>query len=309
VSLSGPELVDRVLASPHQLITPAQAKADGAHSSALPRLARSGELELVERGVYGPAGLPYTWERQLLAAILRAGAAARASHLGALRLLGTESYEGAPPEITIPSKRHFEQHGVVVHQSRDLAYIPPMDVHGIPCTPPRRLAVDAGAVLGETAYATVMRALRRDHGLTWKQLVAILELHSRRGRHGCGALRRYIERYAGVEGIPDSTLEQLFLDDLLDADFPVPVCQHPVGGPGGVTYRIDFAYVAALLAVEVDGPRHRLERVKAKDRQRDAYLRSIGWEVLRFDEEAVTYAPWTALGEIRRALEARGGWR
>jgi len=308
VSLSGPELVDRVLEAPHQLITPAQAKADGAHSSALPRLARAGQLELLETGVYGPVGVPYTWERQVLAAILRAGALARASHLAALRLLDVETYEGAPPEITIPSKRHFEQKGVTVHQSRDLAYIPAVLVDGIPCTPPRRLAVDAGAVLGETAYATVMRALRRDHGLTWKQLAAILELHSKRGRHGCGPLRRYIERYAGVQGIPDSTLEQLFLDDLLEAGFPAPVCQHPVPGPSGFAYRIDLAYPDVLVAVEIDGPRHRLPAVKVKDRQRDAHLRSLGWEVLRFDEELVTYAPWLALVAIRRALQARGGW-
>jgi hypothetical protein len=308
MSLSGPQLVDQLLESPQQLITPAQAKTRGAHSSLLPRLARNGTLEVVEPGVYGPAGVPYTWPRRLLAATLRAGLRSRASHLAAARLVGLETYEAAPPEITIPSKRHFAQPGVIVHQSRDLAYIPPVVIDGIPCTPPRRLAVDLGSVLGETAYATAMRALRRDHGLTWKQLAAILELHSRRGRHGCGPLRRHIERYAGIDGIPDSTLEQLFLDDLIDADFPMPTCQHPVAGPLGVTYRIDFAYLEALLAVEIDGPHHRLEPVKARDRRRDAYLRSIGWEVMRFDEEAVTYAPTLALLRIRRALETRGGW-
>lgn len=303
---SGRQIVTALLESQRQLVTPAQAKAAGAPSTTLPRLARSGALLLVEPGVYGPPEVPYTWDRRLLAANLRGGPLARTSHLAVLRLIGVETYEAAPPEITIPSKRNLRQDGVVVHQSRDLRYIPPVLIDGIPCTPPRRLAVDLGAVLGETAYATAMRALRRDHGVSWKQLVAILELHSKRGRIGCGALRRYIERYADVDGIPDSTLEQLFLDDLLDAGFPAPVCQHPVPGPRGTVYRIDFAYPEVLVAVEVDGPHHRLDPVRARDRRRDAYLRSLGWEVLRFDEESVTYTPGAALRRIRRTLQDRG---
>lgn len=305
---SGRQIVTALLDSQHDLVTPAQAKAAGAHSTTLPRLAKQGFLETVEPGVYGPPDVPYTWDRRLLAANLRAGPLARTSHLAALRLLEVETYEAAPPEITVPSKRTFRQDGVIVHESRDIRYVPPVLIRGIPCTPPRRLAVDLGAVLGETAYTTAMRALRRDHGVTWKQLAAILELHSKRGRTGCGALRRHLERYAGVAGIPDSTLEQLFLDDLLDAGYPVPVCQHPVPGPGGVIYRIDFAYPDVLVAVEVDGPHHRLDPVQARDRRRDAYLRSLGWEVLRFDEEQVSYAPEAALLLLRRTLQVRGGW-
>jgi len=299
------EIVASLLDAQHQLVTPGQVKARGAHSATLPRLHLAGALELVEPAVYGPPGVPYTWHRQLLAAVLRAGPLARASHLASLRLLKIETYECVPPEISIPSKRHFHQDGVIVHQSRDLAYIPPVLIDGIPCTPPRRIAVDAGAVLGETAYATVVRALRRDHGVTVRQLAAILELHSKRGRNGCGPLRRYLDRYAGVDGIPDSTLEQLFLDDMLDAELPVPVCQYEVPGPGGVVYRIDFAYPDLLLAIEVDGPHHRLPAVRARDQRRDAYLRSIGWEVHRYDEQAVTYAPHLAVVAIRRSLDAR----
>lgn len=305
---NGRRVIDELLADQQQLVTPAQAKAAGAHGSMVPRMAEAGVLELVVPKVYGRAGVPVTWERLLRATLLRVGPPARASHRAVARLLGIDTYEAASLEISIPSKRHFDQPGVIVHQSRDLAYIPPMVVAGIPCTPPRRLAVDIGAVLGETAYTTVIRDLRRDHGVTWKQLAAILELHSKRGRDGCGPLRRQLERYYGVDGIPDSTLEQLVLDDLIDAGFPLPTCQHPVPGPNGVRYRIDFAYVSVLLAIEIDGPRHRRPEVAARDRRRDAYLRSLGWEVLRFDEEAVTYTPTAVLNEVRRTLQRLGGW-
>lgn len=299
-------MVEALLAEQRQLVTPAQAKAAGASSSVLPRLERSGVLELVVPNVYGTVGVPLTWDRRLHAALLRAGPAAVASHRTAARLLGLATYEAAPVEITIPSKRHLELPGVIVHQSRDLAYIPPVLVDNIPCTPPRRLAVDIGAVLGETAYTTVIRDLRREHGVSWKQLAAILELHSKRGRDGCGPLRRQLERYVGIDGIPDSTLEQLFLDDVIEANLPKPVCQHPVPAPGSVVYRLDFAWPEVRLDVEIDGPRHRRPDVAANDRRRDAYLRSVGWEVLRFDEEAVTYSPGSALGAVRRVLRRHG---
>lgn len=302
---SGREIVEALLARQRHLVTPAQAKGAGASSSVLPRLARSGVLEVVMPTVYGTVGVPMTWERRLQAALLRAGPSAVASHRAAARLIGLETYGAAPVEITLPSKRHFDEPGVVAHQSRDLRCIPPVLIDGFPCTPPRRLAVDIGAVLGATAYTTVIRDLRRDHGVTWRQLAAVLELHSKRGRDGCGPLRRQVERYFGVDGIPDSALEQLFLDDLIDACLPMPVCQHPVQGPGGVVYRLDFAYPDDRLDVEIDGPRHRRPEVAAKDRRRDAYLRARGWEVLRFDEQQVAYAPGAALSAVRRALGHR----
>ncbi|HEU5084383.1 MAG TPA: hypothetical protein VFU14_13660, partial [Acidimicrobiales bacterium] len=77
--------------------------------------------------------MPRTWERLLRATLLRAGPPARASHRAVARLLRVPTFEGAPLEITIPSKRHFTQPGVIVHQSRDLSYVPPIHIDGIPC--------------------------------------------------------------------------------------------------------------------------------------------------------------------------------
>ncbi len=298
--------IEKVLGRQKQLLTPSQVKREGAHGSTLARLVRAGELELVEAGVYGRVGVPMDWRRRLLAVILSAGPPAVASHRAAAHLLGLPSHPVAPLEITVPSKRTFTHPEAIVHQSRDLPYIPPVVVDGIPCTPPRRLAVDIGAVLGSVASTTVLRDIRRHHGVSWKQLAAVLELHSRRGRNGCGELRRNVERYAGLDGIPDSTLEQLLLDALIDAGLPLPVCQHEVPSGGDRPYRIDFAYVSLLLAIEVDGPHHRHPEVRARDRRRDAHLRRLGWDVRRFDEEAVIYAPWAVLDEIRAELRRRG---
>lgn len=303
-----PSTVSALLERQQDLIVPSQIRSLGYPSSTLSRLRRDAVLDRIDGRVHGTPGVPMTWERRMMIAVLAAGTGAQASHRAAARLLGVPSYEGAPVELTVPSKRSFTRPGVIVHQSRDLAYIPPIHVAGIPCTPPRRLAVDIGAVLGDTAYTTVIRELRRSHGVSWKQLAAILELHSRRGRNGCGPLRRQLERYHGIDGIPDTTLEQVFLDDLLDADFPVPVCQHPVPQPFGQDFRLDFAWVPVRLDVEIDGPHHRTPEGRRRDARRDAVLRSLGWTVRRFAQDQVMYAPGGVLAEVRRTLTHLGGW-
>jgi len=303
-----PSDVRSLLEEQHHLITTSQVSDLGHHPSVLARLRDADVVPRIDGRVHGIAGVPMTWERRMLATVLAAGGGARASHRAVARLLGVPTYEGAPIELSVLSKRKFARPGVIVHESRDLAYVPPIHIDGIPCTPPRRLAVDIGAVLGETAYTTVIRELRRSHGVSWKQLAAILELHSRRGRNGCGPLRRQLERYHGIDGIPDTTLEQVFLDDLIDAGHPPPTCQHVVPQPHDEPFRLDFAWVPARLDVEIDGPHHRTDAARRRDARRDAVLRRLGWKVLRFDEEEVMYAPGGVLYAVRRTLERLGGW-
>lgn len=299
------ELMQPVLDHQHQLITPAQARAVRVHQQTFRRMVVGGNLEEVEPRVFGPAGLARPWPRRLLAVLLSAGSGAVASHRSAARLLTIPTYEAAPVEITIPTKRGFVHPTAIVHESRDVSYVPPWSIDGIPCTPPLRLAVDAGAVLGRTAYATVLRELRRHHRVSWRQLAAILQLHSRRGRNGCGPLREQLERYYGLEGIPESTLEQQALDLMVDAGLPLPVAQHPVESPGPHPFRIDFAYLAERIAIEIDGPHHELPEVEDYDRWRQAILEDLGWEVLRFKEEDLVYRPDFVTRSIREALRRR----
>lgn len=299
-------LLEPLLEAQHQLITPAQAVEVGVYRATVRRLCQSGHLEPAEPRVYRRTGSPSTWEQGLLAVLLSVGPPAVASHRAAARLLGLATYEGSPPEISVPSKRNFCHPGVIVHESRDIRHVPPVLIHGIACTPPRRLAIDIGAVLGQTAYTTVLRDLRREHGVSWKQLAAILRLHSRHGRNGCGPLRRQLERYYGVEGIPDTTLEQDVLDLFIDAWLPLPTCQHVVPLPGGGHFRLDFAYCEVKLAIEVDGPHHLLPEVRARDVRRDRRLRQLGWDVMRFPEEVVVYRPWAVVSAVHHRLRELG---
>lgn len=68
--------------------------------------------------------------------------------------------------------------------------------------------------------------------------------------------------------------------------------QHNVG-----RYRLDFAWVTAKVAVEADGWHHRSPEGAAHDAERDAWLRSEGWLVLRIDDR---HGEDSLLGQIAR---------
>src|SRR5690606_25380703 len=63
--------------------------------------------------------------------------------------------------------------------------------------------------------------------------------------------------------------------------------QCPIG-----PYIVDFFCPTALLVVEVDGDSHEREEGKRHDANRDAFLRSLGYEVLRVDEPDVIHSAW-----------------
>lgn len=57
--------------------------------------------------------------------------------------------------------------------------------------------------------------------------------------------------------------------------------QHKVG-----RYRLDFAVLGVLVAIEVDGPHHRLPENAVRDLERDLSLHDAGWMVFRVDAYA-----------------------
>lgn len=62
-------------------------------------------------------------------------------------------------------------------------------------------------------------------------------------------------------------------NEFTDKDY---VKEHPCG-----IYAIDFAWVEKLIAIEIDGKQHEQPEYKARDQRKDAYLKSLGWKVLR----------------------------
>ncbi|MFH1723054.1 MAG: DUF559 domain-containing protein [Elusimicrobiota bacterium] len=74
--------------------------------------------------------------------------------------------------------------------------------------------------------------------------------------------------------------------------------QHPIG-----PYIVDFCRVESRLVVELDGGQHRERR--HYDKKRTAFLRSKGWQVLRFRDNDAPLETDCVLGAIPEALPNR----
>ena len=71
--------------------------------------------------------------------------------------------------------------------------------------------------------------------------------------------------------------------------------------------RVDFAWPAARLVVEVDGFAFHADReAYRKDRRRGNALQRAGWRVLRFSWEDVVGAPDSVVADVRDVLDAHG---
>jgi type I restriction-modification system DNA methylase subunit len=73
--------------------------------------------------------------------------------------------------------------------------------------------------------------------------------------------------------------------------------QHQVGD-----YVVDFFCAEQGLVVETDGPVHNTDRLKKHDGRRDAYLRGLGFTVLRFTNDAVIAQIEQVLADIVAAV-------
>lgn len=264
----------------HGLITRRQALSGGHTARQLHRLLRLGIWEVVDSGLYGPTGVPMTWVRRLCAALLLAPEGSLASHRSCAALFGVGGIDDPPIEITIPRNTTFRRDGVIVHESTDLWLARSVVVDGIPTTDLRRLAMDLGAVVSGARVKHTIREIRHGHGITSEQLLHTYLQHKRQGRNGGGALRDWLDRYFDLEGVPESGLELVALDALLDSGLPAPVAQHRVETPER-SYRLDFAYPDRMVCVEVDGAQHDDEDIAASDEDRTAALEELGWTVLR----------------------------
>lgn len=272
----------RLLEHQHALVTRSQLLELDGGAPLLRRMVRNGSWLRLDEGLYGPAGVPMSWQRRLMAAVLLGPDGTVVSHRAMAHLIGVGGFTDAPaPEVSIPRGTTFRRPDVIVHESSDLSLAAPTKLEGIPCTGPTRLAMDLGAVVSEKRYRQTMRELRHRHGVTPEALLRTYLRHKRQGRNGGGALRDWLDRYFELGGVPESGLEQTVLDAVIDASLPMPVAQHWVRA-GGASYRLDLAYPHQRICVEVDGIQHRDDpQVRGADLVRQEALEDAGWTVIR----------------------------
>lgn len=295
------ELAAPLLRRQHALATAPQLVDLGVHPQSIARLVDRGVWDRIDASLYGPAGVPMSWRRTLMAAVLVGPPGTVVSHRAGASLTGVGGLSEPTPEVSIPQGTTLRRPNVIAHESCDLDLADVRAVDGIPVTGIVRLAVDLGAVVTFERYKHTVREMRHGHGVSNDDLMRAYLRHSRRGRNGCGALRDWLDRYYAVEGNSESGLELTVLDAIIDADLPAPVRQLWVDTPAG-RYRLDLAYPSAMLAIEVDGRQHRDGDIARDDRLRTAALEAAGWTVMRIRSWAFASDLFAAVRTIRSAV-------
>lgn len=237
------------------------------------------------------------------AAIFAADGPCLVSHLSALRQCGIAD---PPPEVhlCVLSPRHLSaQPGLVVHRARRL---------------PTYFYVRRGR--GKIAYATPAEAVvqswgilpaaqRREPAITSvrKRIVTAADLSAALDRHPRLDARAELRDLIGL--LASGCESELEIWGVLRV-FNIPgidhgVQQHWVRTARG-NFRLDRAYEAEMVAVEMDGDRYHSTRAQREyDRTRDAALSAAGWVVLRFSWQRLTTDPEGCRQELLATLAMR----
>lgn len=94
------------------------------------------------------------------------------------------------------------------------------------------------------------------------------------------------------------TASERLLKKTLAEEGLYPVAQYRIG-----RFYVDFCFPELKLAIEVDGNIHNKEAVKARDKEKNYYLRLRGYTVLRYTNAAVNYSPRGVCLSIKSTID------
>jgi Protein of unknown function (DUF559) len=267
------------------------------HPSMIDRHLRTGQLVRLDYGVYRLAGTPPGWRQRLMAACLVGPAVV--SHRSAAALWGL--VDCAEDIVEVTALRHRRRHSgdVVWHESQRLDAADVTELDGIPVTRPLRTALDLGVVCSADRLEELFDdGLRRGWFSTpnvwrrWEQLGGDL-------RPGGRVVRAVLERKTTGERPVGSILETRFRQIFRRAGLPEPVAQFDVVDGEEFIARVDFAYPAFGVVIEVDGEeRHSGRSPRKHDARRDRRLVALGFRPLRFHWDDVHNNPETVVHDI-----------
>ena len=243
--------IARIAAGQHGVVSVRQLRSAGLLPSRVADRVTAGRLHRIHRGVYAVGHPNVGNEGRWMAAVLACGEGAVLSHRSAAAVWRIGPI--APViEVTVTNDSgRATRKGIRLHRSRTLS---PADLTrraGIPVTRPVRTLEDLRRVLPGKNFA---RALRE---------------------------AEYLRLAIGDAFSPDRTrsdLEGIFLAQARRRRLPQPEVNVRVD-----RFLVDFLWRHERLIVEVDGwESHRTRSAFEEDRARDARLKVLGYEVVRF---------------------------
>jgi hypothetical protein len=274
---------------------------DGVSDDQVTRWLATARLHALYEGVYAIGHIALPTGGSFMAAVLAGGEGAVLSHRSAAAHLGLISWSPRDVDVMVPRSGERDRDGIRFHRPRIYG---PQDrwlFDGIPCTTVARTLVDLGAVL---RHHQLERAIEQAELLKVLDVKAITDVLARISRpRGVRNLRRCLGAGRLDASLVRSNLERRFLRLCVEAGLPRPALQHPIEYAPGRWHKVDFAWPAIRLAIEVDGGAIHTTRTAARrDRRLDRQIRDAGWRVERFMEDDVVDAPGEILAALRTLL-------
>jgi very-short-patch-repair endonuclease len=288
-------VLERVLVRQAGVITLAQAVACGISADTVRRRVRAGKWRELHPTVYLAGGHRLTDEARVRAAWLWARPA-DAVVTGPTAAFWHGMLDRAPAavELTLPRARHRQARPGIVLRRRDLPAPDVAQARGITAAAPALAALETALVVPRGSVF-LDRALQRH-----VRFPAVYRCYCRGvGRHGSAAAGRMLIAAADRA---DSEAERLLVRLLRAAGIGGWVLGHPYG-----PFRIDLAFPAEKVAVEVDGWAWHVdaERFRADRRKGNALTRG-GWNLLRYPWHALDGEPAECVAEIMETRELAG---
>jgi very-short-patch-repair endonuclease len=278
--------IAQVAARQYGVITTGQLLGAGLLPSGITDRACAGRLHRIHRGVYAVGQPRLSDHGRWMAAVLACGEGAVLSHQSAAELWGISRRDRRPMkgggrgeagrvDVTVPGTAGKRRRsGISLHRSSTLTASDCTRRDGIPVTKPARTLADLRPVLSEPHFAAALREAE------------------------------FLGLAVGESFVADrarTDLEQEFLALCRRHRLPEPAVNVKVD-----RFEVDFLWANERLIVEVDGwESHSTRSAFEEDRARDARLKVIDYEVLRFTWRQIKSDPAAVAGTTRSLLQAR----
>jgi very-short-patch-repair endonuclease len=276
------------------VITLAQAVAGGMSAATVHRRARTGEWTRLHPGVYLVGGHRLTDEARIRASWLWAGEGAIVT--GEAAAYWHRMLDRAPEviEVTVPGTRKPRPRPGIRLRRRDLCFPDMVGIRGIWLAAPPLAALETAVSLPDGS-TFLDRALQRH-----VRFPAFYRAFCRNiGRHGSSEAGRLIVAAADRA---DSAAERLLVRLLRQAGITGWVLGYPFG-----RYRIDLAFPALKVAIEVDGWAWHVDAERFRnDRRKGNAITRDKWDLLRFTWHDLDGSPAETVKEIESMISANG---
>lgn len=291
--------IHRLAGEQHGVVTRKQLLAAGMSAAAIGRRMTAGRLRGLHAGVYllGPVEPD---RARAMAAVLAGGRDAVLSHTSAAGVWGIRPIDDdGPVHVSVPGRSLSRTSGILFHRVAPLRDDELARNDGIALTSPTRTLVDAAGLLGSREIELALASAERAGLVRGDEMRATLDRHP--GRPGVGILRALVSQRAGPT-LTRSEAERRGRSLVRQAGLPAPHTNVRIG-----PYELDMFWPEEGLAIEIDGHAYHASRARFEgDRQKDAWLRARGIEVIRLTWRQITRDPIRTAVQIGQVLALAG---